>query len=106
MSARGIDSGSRRAWKWETCLAMRTKLSTNGRVVLSRQLLEQLGLKPGAVLDAKLGGGRIVLTPKQGRRRKATMIIDPISGLPALTFGPGAPILTNKQVQKTLSDFP
>jgi len=91
---------------WENCRAMRTKLSTNGRVVLPRQLLEQLGLRPGAALDAKLEGGSIVLTPKEGRRRKATIIIDPISGLPALTFGPGAPILTNRQVQKILSDFP
>jgi antitoxin component of MazEF toxin-antitoxin module len=91
---------------WETCLAMRTKLSTSGRVMLPRQLLEQLGLKPGAVLDVKLEGGSIDLTPKQGRRRKATIIVDPISGFPALTFGSGAPILTNKQVKKILSDFP
>jgi bifunctional DNA-binding transcriptional regulator/antitoxin component of YhaV-PrlF toxin-antitoxin module len=162
---------------WETCLAMRTKLSTSGRVMLPRQLLEQLGLQPGAVLDVKLEGGSnradaeatakgknrrrsshrprgverrtrrphphkqagaentvslsvmvsfevdskpapfenqnpkgaapgIVLTPKQGRRRKATIIIDPISGFPALTFGSGAPTLTNKQVKKILSDFP
>jgi AbrB family looped-hinge helix DNA binding protein len=90
---------------WETYLAMRTKLSTKGRVGLPRQLLEQLGLKPGAGLDVKLDGGSIILTPKR-RRRKATIIIDPISGFPALTFGPGAPILTNRQVRKILSDFP
>jgi bifunctional DNA-binding transcriptional regulator/antitoxin component of YhaV-PrlF toxin-antitoxin module len=60
---------------------MRTKLTTNGRVVLPRQLLEHLGLRLGAVLDVKLEGGSIVLTPKQGRRRKATIIIDPISSI-------------------------
>jgi AbrB family looped-hinge helix DNA binding protein len=48
---------------------MRTKLSTNGRVVLPGQLLKRLGLKPGAVLDVKLVGGSIVLAPKLGRRR-------------------------------------
>ena len=85
---------------------MRTKLSTNGRVALPRQLLKQLALQPGAMLDVKLERGSIVLTPKHRRRRKATIIIDPITGLSVLTAGPGAPVLTNEQVQKILSDFP
>lgn len=74
--------------------------------MLPCQLLEHLGLRPGAVLDVKFEGSSIVLTPKQRRRRKATIIIDPISGFQALTFGPGAPILTNQQVRKMLTDFP
>jgi len=91
---------------WENRLAMRTKLSTNGRVVLPRQFLKQLGLRPGAVLDVKLEGGSIVLTPKRGRRQKGKIAVDPITGLHVLTAGPGAPILTNEQVWKILVDFP
>jgi bifunctional DNA-binding transcriptional regulator/antitoxin component of YhaV-PrlF toxin-antitoxin module len=91
---------------WENRLAMRTKLSTDGRVVLPPQFLKQLGLRPGAVLDVKLGSSNIVLTPKRGRRQKARIVIDPITGLHVLTAGPGAPVLTSEQVREMLADFP
>jgi len=73
---------------------------------LPSALREKLGLRPGDPLDARLEGGSIVLTPKQSRRRKARIIIDPITGLAVLTTGPGAPIVTSKQVKEILSDFP
>ncbi len=69
-------------------------------------LREKLGLRPGDPLDARLEGGSIVLTPKQRRRRKARIIVDPITGLPVLTAGSDAPIVTSKQVKEILSDFP
>jgi AbrB family looped-hinge helix DNA binding protein len=87
-------------------LAMRTKLSTSGRVVLPSQFLKQLGLRPGAVLEVKVEGGSIVLTPTRARRQKAKIVVDPITGLHVLTAGPGAPILTREQVRKILADFP
>jgi AbrB family looped-hinge helix DNA binding protein len=85
---------------------MQTKVSTKGQVVLPSAIREKLGLRPGDALEAKLEGGRIVLTPKRGRRRKARIITDPITGLPVLTLGQGAPVLTSKQVEEILSEFP
>lgn len=85
---------------------METKISTNGQVVLPRPLRQKLGLQPGDALDVKLEGDAIVLRPRRGRRRKAKIITDPRTGLAVLTFGPGAPILTHKQIQEALSDFP
>ena len=67
----------------------------------------RLGLQPGDSLDVKAEGDRIVLTPQKKRtRRKAKIIIDPVSGLPAVTLGPGAPVLTSKEVEEMLADFP
>jgi len=85
---------------------METKISTKGQVVLPSRLREKLGLRPGDALDVKLEGGNIVLTPRRRRRRKARIITDPITGLPVLTAGPGAPVLTNEQVKEMLADFP
>lgn len=85
---------------------METKISTKGQVVLPRPLRQKLGLRPGDALDVKLEGDAIVLRPRRGRRRKAKIIIDPIAGLPVLTLGPGAPVLTHEQVKEMLSDFP
>jgi hypothetical protein len=33
-------------------------------------------------------------------------VIDTLTGLPALTAGPDAPILTSQEVEEMLSDFP
>jgi AbrB family looped-hinge helix DNA binding protein len=86
---------------------METKLSTKGQVVLPQRLRDKLGLRAGDPLEAKLEGESIVLTPKhKRRRRKARIIIDPITGLPALTAGPGAPRITSRQVREILADFP
>ena len=84
---------------------METKISTKGQVVLPSRLRAKLGLRPGDTLDAELDGDSIVLRPRR-RRRKARIITDPITGLPVLTAGPGAPKLTHKQVKEMLADFP
>ena len=86
---------------------MVTKLSTKGQVVLPNKIRRQLRLQPGDSLDAKLEGDRIVLTPrKKHSRLKAKIVTDPISGFPVLTLGPGAPILTSKEIEEMLADFP
>jgi AbrB family looped-hinge helix DNA binding protein len=85
---------------------MQTKLSTKGQVILPSAFRQKLGLRPGDALDAKLEGGSIVLTPKRGRLRKARIITDPITGLPVLTLGPGAAVLTSEHVRDILADFP
>jgi AbrB family looped-hinge helix DNA binding protein len=86
---------------------MVTKVSTKGQVVLPSSIRRRLGLQPGDALDVKSEGDRIVLTPQKKRtRRKARIVIDPVTGFPALTLGPGAPVLTHKEVKAMLSDFP
>jgi AbrB family looped-hinge helix DNA binding protein len=85
---------------------VQTKISTKGQVVLPSRLRTKLGLRPGDALDVELEGNAIILRPRRARRRKAKIIKDPITGLPVLTFGPGAPILTDKQVKEMLADFP
>jgi AbrB family looped-hinge helix DNA binding protein len=85
---------------------MQTKISTKGQVVLPSPIRRRLGLQAGDPLDAKVEGENIVLTPRKKRSRKAKIVIDKVSGLPAVTLGPGAPVLTSKEVNEMLSEFP
>ena len=85
---------------------METKVSTKGQVVLPSPIRRKLGLRTGDSLDARVEGGRIVLTPRSTRSRKVSILVDPITGLPVLSAGPGAPVLSSKQVNEILSDFP
>ena len=85
---------------------MQTKVSTKGQVVLPRPIRRRLDLRPGDPLDANIEGGRIVLTPRRKRSYRARIVIDPVSGLPALSAGPDAPTLTSKDVEEILSNFP
>lgn len=85
---------------------METKLSTKGQVVLPGAIRRQLGLQPGDSLDAKVRAGRVVLRLRKTRSRKVSILIDRITGLPVLTAGPGAPLLSSKQVREILAEFP
>jgi AbrB family looped-hinge helix DNA binding protein len=86
--------------------ALQTKVSTRGRVLLPATIRRRLGLQPGDELDADVKGGNIVLIPRKKRSKKAKIVIDPVSGFPALTLGPGAPVLTSREVEELLADFP
>lgn len=85
---------------------MQTRVSTKGQVVLPNPIRRTLGLRAGDPLDAKVEGGRIVLTPRRTRSQKVKILRDPITGLPVLSGGPDAPVLSSKQVQEILSEFP
>jgi len=85
---------------------METKVSTKGQVVLPVQIRRKLGLRTGDPLDTKVEGGRIVLTPRRTRPGKVSIVIDSITGLPALSAGPNAPVLSSKQVREILAEFP
>jgi AbrB family looped-hinge helix DNA binding protein len=85
---------------------MQTRISTKGQVVLPSPIRRKLGLRPGDPLDAKIEGESVVLTPRKKRRRKAKIVIDRLTGLPAITLGRGAPVLTSKEVEEMLADFP
>ncbi|HTU33856.1 MAG TPA: AbrB/MazE/SpoVT family DNA-binding domain-containing protein [Candidatus Acidoferrum sp.] len=85
---------------------MKTKLSTKGQIVLPGPIRRSLGLQPGDSLDAKLQGSGVMLTPERTRPRKAKIVIDSITGLPVLSVGPDAPLLTSSQVREILDEFP
>ena len=85
---------------------MRTRVSTKGQVVLPHPIRRKLGLRTGDPLDATVESGRIVLTPRRTRSQEVRILRDPITGLPVLSGGPDAPVLTSKQVQEILSEFP
>ncbi|MGB9119871.1 MAG: AbrB/MazE/SpoVT family DNA-binding domain-containing protein [Candidatus Angelobacter sp.] len=85
---------------------MTTKVSTKGQVVLPGPLRRQLGIRTGDPLEAKIEAGRIVLIPQRKRPHKAKIVKDPITGLPVLSVGPAAPMLSSKEVREILADFP
>jgi AbrB family looped-hinge helix DNA binding protein len=85
---------------------MELKLSTKGQIVLAGAIRRSLGLQPGDSLDAKVQAGRVVLTPRKTRISKVTFLVDPITGLPVLSAGAGAPRLSSKQVRDILAEFP
>jgi AbrB family looped-hinge helix DNA binding protein len=85
---------------------MQTKVSTKGQVVLPGPIRHRLGIHAGDTLDADIAEGRVVLTPRRTRRRKARIVTDPETGLPVLSAGPRADTFTSKQVREILAGFP
>jgi AbrB family looped-hinge helix DNA binding protein len=85
---------------------METRVSTKGQVVLPSPIRRDLGLRPGDPLEATVEDGRIVLTPGRARSRKAKIVVDQRTGLPVLSVGDDAPVLTTKQVEEILANFP
>lgn len=85
---------------------MQTRISSKGQIVLPGAMRRKLGLRPGDPLDASVKSGKIVLTPRHPRPARAVIGRDAITGLPVLSVGPGAPILTSEQVQDILSNLP
>jgi AbrB family looped-hinge helix DNA binding protein len=85
---------------------MTTKVSTKGQVVLPGPLRRKLGIRAGDALEAKIEGGRIVLTPQRSRPRKTKIVTDSVTGLPVLTAGPEAPVMSSQEVRDILANFP
>ena len=85
---------------------MQTKVSTKGQVVLPGTLRRRLDIRPGDPLDANIENGRIVLTPHKKRSHRVKFVIDPVTGLPALSAGANAPALSSKEVDEILTNFP
>lgn len=69
-------------------------------------LRKKLGIKSGDRLTADVKNGNIVLSPQRRSKFKTRIITSPITGLPVLTSGPNAPVLTNEMVEEILADFP
>jgi AbrB family looped-hinge helix DNA binding protein len=85
---------------------MRTNLSSKGQVVLPAAVRDKYGLKAGDSFEILLKKGQITLVPEKPKRRKGRLVKDPITGMAALTFGPGAPVITSEMVNKLLEDSP
>ena len=85
---------------------MQTRVSTKGQVVLPAQIRRRLGIRPGDPLDIAIEQDRIVLTPVSEAKYEPKIIEDPITGLPVLSLGPDAPVLTSEMVRALLVDFP
>jgi AbrB family looped-hinge helix DNA binding protein len=85
---------------------MQTKVSTKGQVVLPGPLRRRLGIRAGDPLDASIEAGAIVLTPHRKARSKARIVTDSITGLPVLSVGENAPVLSSKDVDEILASFP
>lgn len=86
---------------------MQTRVSTKGQIVLPSPVRRHLGIRAGDPLNVEVDGTRIVLTAKAGRKRTAKIIEDPATGLPVLSLGTDdAPLLTNRDVDEMLSNFP
>jgi AbrB family looped-hinge helix DNA binding protein len=86
---------------------MVTKVSTKGQIVLPSPIRRRLGLQAGDSFDVRIECGRIVLTPQTKMPAfEAKIIEDPITGFPVISLGPDAPILTSKEIEDALEDFP
>jgi AbrB family looped-hinge helix DNA binding protein len=85
---------------------MQTRVSTKGQIVLPAPLRLRLGIRPGDPLDIAIEEDRIVLSQPAKPKYEARIIEDPITGLPVLSLGPDAPVLTSEMVRALLVDFP
>ena len=85
---------------------MKITLSSKGQVVLPVAVRTKYHLKAGDSLELLMKDGEFTLVPAKTKKRKGRIVKNPITGLPAVTFGPGAPIITNEMVAKLLEDFP
>lgn len=50
--------------------------------------------------------GRTDSPPPRRRPSSVKLVTDPATKLPALSEGPNAPVLTSKQIEELLPDFP
>jgi AbrB family looped-hinge helix DNA binding protein len=85
---------------------MQTKVSSKGQVVLPGELRRRLGLHAGDSLEVHVRDGLIVLTPPTKRRSTGNMVMHARTGLPALSAGSEAPVLTSKEVEELLDTGP
>jgi AbrB family looped-hinge helix DNA binding protein len=85
---------------------VKIKLSTKGQVVLPIALRAKYHLKAGDSLHVRMKDEDFTLVPPKTKKRKGRIVKDPITGLPCVTFGPGAPVITKEMVDKLLEDFP
>jgi AbrB family looped-hinge helix DNA binding protein len=84
---------------------MQTRVSTKGQIVLPGPIRRRLGIRAGDPLEAEIEAGSIILTPLKKRPHKGRIIADPLTGLPVLSAGADAPVLSSKEVEEILAYF-
>jgi AbrB family looped-hinge helix DNA binding protein len=84
---------------------MQTRVSTKGQIVLPGPIRRRLGIRAGDPLEAEVEAGSIILTPLKKRLHKGRIITDPVTGLPVLSAGADAPVLSGKEVEEILANF-
>jgi AbrB family looped-hinge helix DNA binding protein len=84
---------------------MQTRVSTKGQIVLPGPLRRELGIQAGDAMDVSVEAGRIVLMPQRKNTRKGKVVADPVTGLPVLSAGKNAPVLTSREVAEMLAGF-
>jgi AbrB family looped-hinge helix DNA binding protein len=82
------------------------KVSSKGQVVLPLVARNKYHIKTGDTLQFLMKEDQMTLVPKKPKKRKGRIVIDPKTGMAAVTFGPGAPVITSEWVAKMLEDFP
>lgn len=82
------------------------RVSSEGHLVLPSPIQRELGIREGDSLDASIEKGKIVMTLRPKKKFKGKATTDPRTGLPVLSFGPDAPVLTQEQIEEMLADFP
>jgi AbrB family looped-hinge helix DNA binding protein len=85
---------------------MQTRVSTKGQIALPGPLRRRREIRAGDPLDVEVEGQRIVLIMCHERSRQAKIISDPVTGLPVLSAGADAPVLSSKDVDEILANFP
>ena len=83
-----------------------SEVSTKGQVVLPGPLRRRVAIPAGDSPEADIEAGRIALAPRRKRSHRSRIIADPVTGLPVLTAGKDAPILTSKEVEQILASVP
>jgi AbrB family looped-hinge helix DNA binding protein len=81
-------------------------MSSKGQVVLPEAVRTRYQIQVGDPLEIVMERDRVILVPPKRKKRKGRIVIDPKTGMAAVTFGPGAPVITSEWVAKMLEDFP
>ena len=81
-------------------------MSSKGQVVLPEAVRFRYQIQVGDPLEIVMEKDRVILVPPKRKKRKGRIVIDPKTGMAAVTLGPGAPVITSEWVAKMLEDFP
>ena len=84
---------------------MNTIVSSKGQVVLPCPIRRKLGIEAGDPLEARIEGNHIVLIPQAKTKRKPTIRISKVTGMPMLNLGSNALKITNEWVRDRLVNF-
>lgn len=86
--------------------AVTIRVSEDGKnVEIPSPIRRELGIHAGDLLDASIEGGKLVLTTQAKKRFKGKATTDPRTGLPVLSFGPDAPVLTQEKIEEMLANL-